>query len=191
MHTFDNSRSEPHTAEFNYNHFRKHPSDSANFDELDELTADIITSSAKLNPEGQDETPVKFIIFSAESGICVFSKTFSEKTAIDSLLTSGFLSAMNKFSSEIFSNTVDSVKIGEFTLLMKPVHPFVICYVFKDNSDLINYKLALFTKMLRKNKAIWDGLVNTTKTGLKINYLNKNVLENSINQIFLSNDLYS
>ena len=185
MHTLDNSPSETHTTEF----ILDQPiHDSTNFDELDELTSDIITSSTGLNPEEQDETPVKFIIFSAESGLCVFSKTFKEKTAIDALLTSGFLSAINKFSSEIFANTVDSVKIGEFTLLIKSVHPFLICYVYKKHSDLINYKLTLFTKMLRKNQSIWDGLINTTKTGLKINYLKKNVLENSLNQIFLSNN---
>jgi hypothetical protein len=190
MHTSDDYLSEPPTTEFNNDHSNKHDSGSANFDELDELTADIITSSAGLNQGNQDETPVKFIIFSAESGLCVFSKTFSEKTAIDALLTSGFLSAINKFSSEIFSNTVDSVKIGEFTLLIKPVHPFLICYVYKDNSDLINFKLALFTKMLRKNKVIWDGLINTTKTGLRINYSKKNILEKSINHIFLSDNFH-
>ncbi|MCG3218179.1 MAG: hypothetical protein KAR35_04210 [Candidatus Heimdallarchaeota archaeon] len=186
MHTFDNSPSEPHSSEFNFDHLNSHNSNSTNFDELDELTADVITSSRGLSPEEQDETPVKFIIFSADSGLCVFSKTFNEKTAIDALLTSGFLSAINKFSSEIFANTVDSVKIGEFTLLLKPVHPFLICYVYKEHSDLINYKLALFSKMLRKNKAIWDALIDTTKTGLKINFTKKNVLEKSLNQIFLS-----
>ena len=188
MPSFDNYSSEPNNAYKHTPHIQNNQNDSVNFDALEELTADIITSTTGKHPEEREETPVKFIIFSAESGLCVFSKTFNEKTAIDALLTSGFLSAINKFSSEIFANTIDSLKIGEFTLLIKKVEPFLICYVYKNQSNLVNFKLNLISKMLRKNKAIWQALIATTKTGLKINLTKKDALEKSINQIFLSED---
>jgi len=59
MYTFDNSPSEPHSPEFNFDHLNSHNSNSTNFDELDELTADIITSSSGLSPEEQDETVLR------------------------------------------------------------------------------------------------------------------------------------
>lgn len=56
----------------------------------------------------------------------------------------GYLTAINQFGDEIFSEGLDRAKYGEYTVLMKSVDPFLVCYLFKGQSFLAKQKLAYF-----------------------------------------------
>lgn len=55
-----------------------------------------------------------------------------------------YLTAINQFGDEIFSEGLDRAKYGEYTVLMKSVDPFLVCYLFKGQLFLAKQKLAYF-----------------------------------------------
>lgn len=69
-----------------------------------------------------DEDPILLLIMS-KSGNAYFSHTFTEDFN-HGYLFSSFISAFNTFSSEIFSKTIDRIKIGENIIFIKLVEPF-------------------------------------------------------------------
>ena len=73
-------------------------------------------------------------------------------------LISGFLTAFNSFSTELFSKGLDRAKFGEHMILMQPVNPFTICYLFKGKTYIAKQKLNKFTENLQSSKDIWQTL---------------------------------
>ncbi|MHA1480903.1 MAG: tetratricopeptide repeat protein, partial [Candidatus Thorarchaeota archaeon] len=76
-----------------------------------------------------DEDPVSVLILD-ESGLCLFSKTYSE-VALNQDLVGAFLSAFEMFCDELFSQSFDRAKFGKYTLILEISNPLIVCYVFK------------------------------------------------------------
>ncbi|MHA2039275.1 MAG: tetratricopeptide repeat protein [Promethearchaeota archaeon] len=100
-----------------------------------------------------DEQPVLLMVI-AEGGVLLFSYSFSEEWKHDNELLGSFMSAFTSFSDEFFSEELDRVKFGQYTVLMKTIPNFSICYVFKGQSYLAKKKLTHFTNRIQNNHPV-------------------------------------
>ncbi|MFX0009926.1 MAG: tetratricopeptide repeat protein, partial [Candidatus Hermodarchaeota archaeon] len=80
-------------------------------------------------PSLTKEEPILLLIMNKD-GISHFNHPFIEDWKFGDLFSS-FMTAFNLFSSEIFSKSIDRVKIGQNLILIHPIEPFLICYVIK------------------------------------------------------------
>jgi len=136
-----------------------------------------------LNPlEVLIEEPIVLLIM-GKNGLSYFSYPFRTDWDKNWLFTS-FMSALTALSSEIFSESIDRIQIGENTILINPIESFLVCYVIRGQSYLGIQKLNFFTKAIKEDSEIWESLNRVVQTGeeLDINYLPS--LLSIINEIF-------
>jgi hypothetical protein len=94
------------------------------------------------------------------------------------------VSAFNTFSSEIFSKSIDRIKIDENVILIKPLEPYLICYVIKGQSYPAQKKLTRFSDSIRNNSEIWEALNRAAKTSEMLELNNPPSLGITVNEIF-------
>ena len=129
-----------------------------------------------------DEEPILLLIMD-NSGATYFNHTFIANWDHSDLFSS-FLSAFNTFSDEIFSKSIDRIRIDENTILINPVESFLVCYVIKGQSYPALQKLTKFTEAIRENPEIWQALNKSVKTSEMLGLENPPVLKTVINEIF-------
>ncbi|MFW9896238.1 MAG: hypothetical protein ACFFD7_10580 [Candidatus Thorarchaeota archaeon] len=135
-------------------------------------------------PEILDEEPILLLIMD-NSGTTYFNHPFIAKWDHSDLFSS-FLSAFNTFSDEIFSKSIDRIRIGENTILINPVEPFLACYVIKGQSYPALQKLTRFTEAIRENSEIWQALNKSAKTSEMLELDKPPAFKNVINKIFVN-----
>jgi hypothetical protein len=133
-------------------------------------------------PELVDEEPIVLLIMD-KNGTSYFNHTFVSNWDHSDLFSS-FLSAFNTFSDEIFSKSIDRIRIGENTILINPAEPFLACYVIKGQSYPALKKLTRFTEAIRENTEIWQALNKSTKTSEMLELDNPPALKTVIDEIF-------
>ncbi len=114
-------------------------------------------------PELVEEEPIVLLIID-KSGISYFNYPFIENWDFEWLFSS-FMSAFNTFSSEVFSESIDRIKIGENLILINPIESFLICYVIKGQSYSGLQKLNRFSEAIKNNTEIWETLSRAVQTG--------------------------
>ncbi|MFW9942220.1 MAG: tetratricopeptide repeat protein [Candidatus Thorarchaeota archaeon] len=133
-------------------------------------------------PELEDEEPILLLIMDS-SGTTYFSHQFIANWDYGDLFSS-FMSAFNTFSDEIFSKSIDRIRIGENTILVKPLEPFLACYVIKGQSYPALQKLSRFSEAIRENPEIWQALNKSVKTSEMLELDKPPVLKTVIDEIF-------
>jgi hypothetical protein len=133
-------------------------------------------------PELVDEEPIVLLIID-KSGISYFNHSFREDWDFEWLFSS-FMSAFDTFSSEVFSDSIDRIIIGENLILINPVESFLICYVIKGQSYLGLQKLNRFSKAIKENSEIWESLTKAVQTGEVLELDNPKSLGDIVNEIF-------
>ncbi len=133
-------------------------------------------------PEIVEEIPILLLIMD-ESGNTFFNHSFIENWDFHDLF-SAFMSAFNTFSGEIFSKSIDRIKIGENTILINPIESFLACYVIKGQSYPAQQKLNRFTDALKNNAEIWDTLNKAVRTSEMLELNKPTSLGVVINDIF-------
>ena len=136
-------------------------------------------------PKLDNEQPVLILII-AEGGTLIFSNIFIEEFQYEEDLISGFLSAFNTFSGELFSKGLDRAKFGEYTILMESINSFSFCYLYKGQTYLARQKLTKFVKEMQENTSLWQNLERHYKTSQILELKDSPILENLITDIFLS-----
>lgn len=134
-------------------------------------------------PELVNEEPILLLIMD-NSGTTCFNHTFSVKWDHSDLFSS-FMSAFNTFSDEIFSKSIDRIRIGENTILINPVEPFLACYVIKGQSYPALQKLTRFTEAIKTNSEIWEALNKSIKTSEILELDKPPILKTIISEIFI------
>ncbi|MHA1675507.1 MAG: tetratricopeptide repeat protein [Promethearchaeota archaeon] len=134
-------------------------------------------------PNASPESPILLLIM-AKSGIPLYTKIFNKEWKINEELFSGFLSAFNTFSSEIFSEGLDRANFGKFTILMTGMPPFMSCYVFEGQSFLAHQKFSKFNETVHASEQIWNNLQFSDRTGNVIRDDASDGLGNLVKQIF-------
>ncbi|KKN36000.1 hypothetical protein LCGC14_0778130, partial [marine sediment metagenome] len=148
-----------------------------------DITMDRIQGMRAIDPpEVVEEEPVLLLIMS-EGGIPYFNHSFIEGWDEQDLF-SGFMSAFNSFSSELFSKSIDRIKIDENIILLKPVESFMVCYVIKGQSYPALLKLNRFSDAIKWKSEIWGALNKAVKTSEMLEIHNPSSLGDVINEIF-------
>jgi len=134
-------------------------------------------------PKLTNEEPVLLLII-GEGGILLFSYPFSDEVKIEDEIFGGFLSAFTMFSDEVFSEGLDRVKFGSYTVLMKKLADLSFCYLFKGQTYLAQKKLSNFTENFQKNTSMMQTLTKFNQTSQVIELKEFPFLEGFIKEIF-------
>ncbi len=135
-------------------------------------------------PEANIEEPILLLIMD-KSGVTYFNHSFIGDWDFDDLFSS-FMSAFNSFSGEIFSKSIDRIKIGENTILINPIEPFLACYIIKGQSYPAQQKLTRFSDAIKATTEIWEALNRAVKTSEMLELNNPPSLGSAVNEIFIS-----
>jgi hypothetical protein len=137
-------------------------------------------------PKISHEKPILLLII-GEGGIPLFSNAFIEDWPFDNGVVSGFLTAFDNFSGELFAKRLDRAKFGEYTILLQSIGIYSIYYIFKGQTFPANQKLKQFTDRIQKSASIWE-LLNEFYTSNRIMELkDSKILESIIDEIFIRN----
>jgi len=135
-------------------------------------------------PEISKEDPV-MLLFLTEGGNLIFSKKFVEDFSFEDDILGGFLTTINYIIGEVFSEGLDRAVFGPYTLLMMPLQPFLICYIFKGASYFASHKIKNFLDSIQKDNLIWQSLQNFFQKSRSIQVNGIPLLESLITEIFL------
>ncbi len=153
-----------------------------NLASFDRIIAQMQGRRALEPPELVEEEPILLLIMD-KSGISYFNYPFSKDWDYNWLFSS-FMSAFETFSSEIFSESIDRIKIGENIILINPIESFLVCYVIKGQSYLGLQKLNRFSDAIKDNKEIWETLNRAVQTGEELDLENQPSLKLVVDEIF-------
>ncbi len=134
-------------------------------------------------PELVEEVPILLLIMD-NSGTTFFNHPFIANWDHSELFSS-FMSAFNMFMDEIFSKSLDRIRVGDNTILIHPIEPFLACYVIKGQSYPALQKLTRFADAIRENSEIWQALNKSIKTSEVLELDNPPVLKTVIDEIFI------
>ncbi len=135
--------------------------------------------------EIKEEDPIMILLIS-EGGTPTFSNLFADTFMVEDDLISGFLSAFNTFSGELFSEGLDRASFGEFTLIMKPISRFLACYIFKGQSFFAQKRLEHFIERLEMNQDLMNKFNEYQIANQMIKLEDLPNLNSLITQIFLN-----
>jgi len=134
--------------------------------------------------EIQDEDSVLILIIS-KGGNPIFSQSFTEGWSFQDHLFGGFLSAVNSFSDEMFSQGLDRAIFGEYTLIMNAISPFIVCYLFKGQSFLAQQRMKHFIDTIQNDKKIWETIKKYYQANRLVQEKDIPSLDLLVNEIFI------
>ncbi|MFW9902169.1 MAG: hypothetical protein ACFFDY_12965, partial [Candidatus Thorarchaeota archaeon] len=135
-------------------------------------------------PKISEEEPVSIFIIS-EGGTLLFSHSFIDQISFESHLFSGFLTTIDYFIREMFSEGLDRAIFGEHTLLLKSIPPFFISYIYKGDSYHALQKLNYFIDHIQMED-IWQNLLKSFRVNQSIHLKDIPSLESLITEIFIT-----
>ncbi|MFX0050611.1 MAG: tetratricopeptide repeat protein [Candidatus Hodarchaeota archaeon] len=152
--------------------------------ELEGMVTRIVRKKAEV-PEFTEEEPALFLILS-NVGELKYSKQFVSEEILDDKVIGDLMTAINNFVQEAFSATgsIERVKHKEHTLLLKPINPFLCCYVFKGQSYSALQKLDEFIGFMKESRALWN--LVTAPIEIEISTSDKQEIDELVNEIFLA-----
>ena len=148
-----------------------------------DITIDRMKGIRALDPPDLVEEEPVLLLIMGEDGVPYFNHSFIEGWD-DQDLFSGFMSAFNSFSSELFAKSIDRIKIDENIILLKPVETFMVCYVIKGQSYPALTKLNRFSDAIKWKPEIWGALNRAVKTSEVLELHNPSSLGDVVNEIF-------
>jgi len=163
-------------------------SDRLKLANLDEQIKLMIHKRRNEIPDIAEEKPIMILVIS-EGGVPTFSKLFAETFIIEDDLISGFLKAFNTFSGELFSEGLDRASFGQFTLLMKPLSTFLVCYLFKGQTLSAQRKMKVFVENLEQNKQLLEKFNEYYKSNQVIKMEDLPSLNSLITEIFMQKNI--
>ncbi|MFX1478658.1 MAG: tetratricopeptide repeat protein [Promethearchaeota archaeon] len=136
-------------------------------------------------PELSDEIPVYLLIVS-EGGIPLFSHSFIKEKDFASHLFGGFLTTINYFIKETFSEGLERAIFGEHSLLMKFIQPFIISYIYKGDSYYAHQKIKFFAENIQFQQEIWRILIKSLQLNQSLELKDIPRLESLIIETFMT-----
>jgi len=138
--------------------------------------------------EMSEEEPFTILIVT-EGGTSLFSHSFIKEKSFESHVLSGFLTTLDYFIGEMFSERFDRAKFGEYTLIMKSIPPFFVTYIFKGDSYYALQKINYFIDHIHKEESIWHNLMKSYQTNKTIHIKEIPLLESLITDIFVKKNI--
>ncbi|MHA2224476.1 MAG: tetratricopeptide repeat protein [Candidatus Hodarchaeales archaeon] len=158
--------------------------DRLEFAELESMVTRMIRKKVDIQ-ELPEEEPVIFLILN-RGGMSMFSRHFVSKKFLADQLIGGFLTAINAFTQQAFSEsgTIEGIRHKDNTILMKPTESLLCCYVFKGPSYYALQKLKNFSEAVKVSDTIWDILTEASLIGMDVS--EETVIQDLVTKIFLS-----
>ncbi|MFX1469149.1 MAG: hypothetical protein ACFFB8_10835 [Promethearchaeota archaeon] len=138
-------------------------------------------------PQISEEEPISIFIIS-EGGTLLFSHSFIDQKSFESHLFSGFLTTIDYFIREMFSEGLDRAIFGEHTLLLKFIPPFFISYIFKGDSYYALQKLNYFIDHIQMEDT-WQNLLKFFRVNQSIHLTDIPSLESLITETFITKSI--
>ncbi|MFW9942983.1 MAG: hypothetical protein ACFFFT_18245, partial [Candidatus Thorarchaeota archaeon] len=113
------------------------------------------------------------------------SESFAEEWAFEDHLFGGFLTAINSFSGEMFSEGLNRANFGEYTIIMNALDPFLVCYLFKGQSYLAQQRVTKFIDHVKEDEEIWEKFNKFNRASRLLQLKDVPSLEPLINEIFI------
>ncbi len=135
------------------------------------------------SPYSVEEESVLLVLTAIDSGISLMSVEFQPNIKSDEVLLSSYLATFRSMSDLMFHLSLDEIRFGGYTLLMKIASPFLISYIFRGRPHNVIQKLNVFVNNLLESPSIIDSFWNTISTGA-VNQNTKSFVECLANQIF-------
>ena len=151
---------------------------------LNDQMANMLQKRVTEPDEIKDEESVVILIIST-GGTPIFSQSFAEGWSFQDHLFGGFLSAINSFSGEMFSQGLDRAIFGEYTILINSVSPFIICYLFKGQSFLAQQRMKQFIDTIQTDKKIWETIKKYYEAHRLIQETDLPSLDILVNKVFI------
>jgi hypothetical protein len=129
------------------------------------------------------EIPIAILII-GEGGSPIFSQYFQEDWTFEDNLFGGFLTAINSFSDELFSEGLNRANFGEYTLIMDSLPPFLVSYLFKGQSYYAQQKLENFIDNFMKDRYLLKTFHEFNQVCREVELKNVPSLEPLIKEIF-------
>ncbi|MFX1457949.1 MAG: tetratricopeptide repeat protein [Promethearchaeota archaeon] len=139
-------------------------------------------------PKLTDEDPIILLIIS-EGGTPIFSESFVKEWSFEDHLFGGFLTAINSFSDEIFSEGLNRANFGEYTIIMNSLYPFLVCYLFKGQSYSAQQRIRFFIEELKEDKDAWQTFREFYRLNKEIQMKDIPSLEPLITKIFIDKSI--
>ncbi|MHA2287308.1 MAG: toll/interleukin-1 receptor domain-containing protein, partial [Promethearchaeota archaeon] len=122
---------------------------------IDEQMNNMIYQHASKPLKVEAEQPILLLII-AGSGNPILINHFTTEVVINDESIGDFLSSYNKFCRQIFSETFDRVKLGQYTVLISACNGFSICYLFQGKTYSAQQKMKFFSEALLKNDQVLE-----------------------------------
>ncbi|MFX1378882.1 MAG: tetratricopeptide repeat protein [Promethearchaeota archaeon] len=151
---------------------------------IDDQMTDMLKKRSMKLPMISQEDPVMILILT-EGGNLLFSKKFKMDFSFEDDILGGFLTTVNYVINEVFSESLDRAVFGQYTLLMMPLKPFLVCYVFKGASYYAYHKIKNFLDSIQKDNLIWQSLQNFFQESKSVELHNIPKLDSLIKEIFV------
>jgi len=153
-------------------------------EEIEDLLGRMTTRNIAAVTEATPEEPIMLLII-GEGGMTLLNRTFTSNEYVKGPLVGSFLSAIESFSQEVFSSSIERVTLGKYRLIMQTHKLLTFSYVFKGESYSAIKRLTKFIQKLEIDKDMWSGLINKTDTGMTLNNGEEDILNKIVNQIFI------
>ncbi len=131
--------------------------------------------------EAKSKNIPKYLIIWSKKGLNLFSYSFSkEKNALKPNFLANFLSAFDQFGKQALTSegSIDRIRHGEYTIIIKKIHPFNVGYIFIGDSYTSTRKLKKFIDFIAENQKIYKSLLKSHEIGL----VSGDKIQNKINQ---------
>jgi len=136
------------------------------------------------SPQLAIEQPVLLLII-AKGGVLIFSYPFTDDLKFDDEVISGFLTAFDSFSDELFSKGLDRAKFGDYSVVMDTIKDYSVSYLFKGQIIPAKQKLMRFLDKIHQTDYIWNSLEKCIKTSQVLEIKEVPALESLIKDIFI------
>lgn len=89
----------------------------------------------------------------------------------------------------MFSEGLDRANFGQYSILMKSIPPFLVCYLFLGQSYLAQHRINYFIETIQNNHLIWETFNKFYQTNQVIQSKDVPSLEPLITEIFIEKNI--
>ncbi len=159
-------------------------SDKLNLAMINPQMERLLRQGQSENIQIKNETPIAINILK-ENGSVLFSKAFISGWVVDEQLIGSLISAFQLFSGQLFSESFDRAKFGEYFILIKSISPLLICYIYKGQTYSATQKLNDFSNKINK-KDIWEQMQAYSERNEIFSHENISGFNEVLTEVFLS-----
>ncbi|WP_457558928.1 tetratricopeptide repeat protein [Candidatus Harpocratesius sp.] len=124
--------------------------------EIDNYLQTIVHQKGIDLPQMTNDIPVAFILLN-DHGKVLFFRSFTSYWEFDREMLAGFLSAFDTMSGEVFSQTLERAKFGDFNVIINKITPFMLGYVYQGPSFYAQKKIHQISQEFIEHKDILIG----------------------------------